>query len=154
MTVTDQAAHDSYAHDAPVVEKPGAAERRRRLILAAAIVGGLALIAAVVLAVIFLIGHPAATETVRDIFIIVMAIESLVIGAALVVLIVQVAQLTNLLRHEIRPILESTSETANTLRGTTVFLSESLVEPVIKLGGYVAFLQRLVGLLRVGDGRK
>ena len=75
-----------------------------------------------------------------------MAFESLVIGAALVVLIVQVASLINLLQNEVKPILESTSDTVNTLRGTTEFLSENLVEPVIKLNSYVAGLRKIFGI--------
>jgi amino acid permease len=75
-----------------------------------------------------------------------MAFESLIIGAALVVLIIQVAGLINLLQNEVKPILESTSETVNNLRGTTQFLSENLVEPVIKLNSYLAGLRKLLGI--------
>lgn len=127
----------------------GLSERQRRLILVGASVGLIAVVAFAVWAIVGMVLNPAATETIRDIFIIVMALESLVIGAALVVLIVQIAQLTNLLRHEIKPILDSTSETINTLRGTTAFMSENLVEPVIKLNSYLAALQRLLDGLRL-----
>jgi hypothetical protein len=58
-----------------------------------------------------------------------------------------------LLQNEIRPILESTNETANTLRGTAVFLSENLTEPVIKLNEYAVALRRLVELLGLGRKR-
>ena len=75
------------------------------------------------------------------------AVESLVIGAALIILIVQVASLINLLQNEVRPILEATNETVNTLRGTTAFLSENVVEPVIKLNTYMAGLQRMLELI-------
>jgi hypothetical protein len=76
-----------------------------------------------------------------------MAFESLVIGVALVILIIQVASLINLLQNEIKPILDATNETVNTLRGTTTFLSENLVEPVIKLNTYLAGIQRVLKLL-------
>lgn len=89
------------------------------------------------------------TSQIRDIFIIFMAIESLVIGVALIVLIVQIAGLINLLRNEVKPILEATNETVNTLRGTTEFLSENLVEPVIKMNGYLAGLQRVLELFGI-----
>jgi hypothetical protein len=55
---------------------------------------------------------------------------------------VQLAILMNMLRHEIKPILEATNETVNTVRGTTAFVSENLVEPIMKLNGYVAGLDR------------
>jgi hypothetical protein len=80
-----------------------------------------------------------------------MAIESLLIGLTLVILIVQMARLINLLQNEIRPILDSTNETVSNLRGTTAFLSDNLVGPVIKLNEYLAGLSqalKLVGLAR------
>jgi hypothetical protein len=76
-----------------------------------------------------------------------MAFESLIIGVALVILVIQVASLINLLQNEVRPILKSTSETVDTLRGTTAFLSENMVEPVIKLNSYLAGLKKLTDLV-------
>jgi hypothetical protein len=125
--------------------------RNRRWILAGIIAGVVILLAGVVVAVIFLAKSPAAAANVRDIFIIFMALESLLIGAALVVLIIQLASLINLLQNEVKPILKSTSDTVNTLRGTTEFLSENLVEPVIKLNSYLAGLKKffdLFGIIR------
>ena len=96
-----------------------------------------------------LLALPDQTAKVRDIFIIIMAFESLVIGAALVVLIVQIAALMNLLQNEIKPIMDATNETVNTLRGTTAFLSENMVEPVVKLNASLAGLQRFIELLGI-----
>lgn len=90
------------------------------------------------------------TAKVRDIFIIVMALESLVLGAALVVLIVQIATLINLLQNEIKPILDSTTDTVNNLRGTTQFLSNNLVEPVLKLNEYLAGMKKFWDVFRPG----
>jgi predicted PurR-regulated permease PerM len=73
-----------------------------------------------------------------------MALTSLVLGIALVVLIAQLAILINLLQNEIRPILDSTTETVNTLKGTTQFLSNNLTEPVIKLNEYLAMFKRII----------
>ena len=95
------------------------------------------LVAGIVAAVIGLLQPNTPTERIRDIFIIFMALESLLIGAALVVLIVQFASLINLLQNEVRPILDATNETVNHLRGTTEFLGENVVEPVIKLSSYL-----------------
>jgi hypothetical protein len=68
----------------------------------------------------------------------------MVIGLAMVILIIQLATLTNLLQNEVKPLLESTNETANTLRGTAAFLSENLTEPVIKLNEYLSGIRRLL----------
>jgi hypothetical protein len=116
--------------------------RKQRWIIAGIISAVILILAGIGVAVYFLLQPGSPTSTIRDIFIIFMAFESLIIGAALVVLIIQVASLINLLQNEVKPILQSTSETVNTLRGTTEFLSENLVEPVIKLNSYLAGLRK------------
>lgn len=123
--------------------------RKQRWMLAGIIAGAVLLVALLVWAVIALSSNPAAAANVRDIFIIFMALESLLIGAALVVLIIQLASLINLLQNEVKPILKSTNETVNTLRGTSEFLSENLVEPVIKLNSYLAGLKKLFDLFGI-----
>jgi len=126
-----------------------AAIRRQRWILAGSIIGVLVILAAIGVAIYFLLQSPGTTANIRDIFIIFMALETLIIGAALVVLIIQIANLINLLQNEVRPILKSTNDTVNTLRGTTEFLSENLVEPVIKLNSSIAGLRRLLELFGI-----
>jgi len=123
--------------------------RRQRWILAGFIVAAILVLAGIVVAVIALTEHPDTATNIRDIFIIFMAFESLIIGAALVVLVIQIASLINLVQNEVKPILQSTSETVNTLRGTTEFLSENLVEPVIKLNSYLAGLRKLFNLFGI-----
>jgi heme/copper-type cytochrome/quinol oxidase subunit 2 len=124
-------------------------QRRQQIILVTAVIFVVVLIAAIVVAVIFLLKPDTPTEKIRDIFIIFMALESLLIGAALIILIVQFASLLNLLQNEIRPILDATNETVHHLRGTAEFLGENVVQPVIKLSGYLAGMQRMLELLGV-----
>jgi hypothetical protein len=119
---------------------------KQRWMLAGIVTAVLLVLAGIVVSVYLLLQPSSPTGTIRDIFIIFMAFESLIIGAALVVLIIQVASLINLLQNEVKPILNSTSETVNTLRGTTEFLSENLVEPVIKLNSYLAGLRKFFDL--------
>ena len=123
------------------------AARQQRQITTAIIAGGIVFIALIVLAIVFLLQESTPTTTIRDIFIIFMALESLVIGVALIILIAQLASLINLLQNEVKPILDATNETVNILRGTTEFLSENLVEPVMKLNSYLAALQRLMEMV-------
>ena len=99
------------------------------------------------LAIFALTLNPSVTTNIRDIFIIFLAFESVIIGAALVILVIQVSKLVNLLNNEVRPMLEATNETLNTLRGTTKFLGENLVEPVVKLNSYMAGLQKMLDLI-------
>ena len=125
------------------------AERRQRTIVITAVIALVILIALIVAAIVGLLQPNTPTDKIRDIFIIFMALESLLIGVALIVLIVQFASLINLLQNEVRPILDATNETVNHLRGTAEFLGENVVEPVIKLNGYLAGMQRMLELLGV-----
>lgn len=128
-------------------EKGLSSDDRRRLALL--IAGVVVFLGLIVVAVYFLMQPAAPTEKIRDVFIIFMALEALVIGIALVILMVQLATLINLLQNEIKPILDSTSETVNTIRGTATFLSDNLAEPVIKLNEYLAGIKRLLELFRL-----
>lgn len=124
-------------------------ERKQKMILAGVIAGVVLLIVLLGVAIYFLMQPSAPTDKIRDVFIIVVALESLVIGVALIVLIVQLASLINLLQNEIRPILNATTETVNTLRGTVEFLGEEVIEPVMKLSGYLAGLKRMLELMGI-----
>jgi hypothetical protein len=128
----------------PIDEAALAAQqlRRQRWIIVGLIAGMIFFLAAIAAAVFGLTRNPGTTSNIRDIFIIFMAFESLIIGAALVILVIQVASLINLLQNEVKPILKATTDTVNTLRRTTEFLSENLVEPVIKLNSYLAGLRK------------
>lgn len=140
---------EQYPEEANLQEQAAslARLRRQRWILAGIIAGVILVLAVLALAVYGLLQNPGTTANIRDIFIIFMAFESLIIGVALVILVIQIASLINLLQNEVKPILAATNETVNTLRGTTEFLSENLVEPVIKLNSTVAGLRRILEIL-------
>jgi hypothetical protein len=131
--------------------KPTQSEQDQKMkrIMIGVIVGAILLLILLGVAIFFLLQPGTPTDRIRDVFIIVVALESLVIGVAMVVLVLQLASLINLLQNEIRPILHATNETVNTLRGTAEFLGESVVEPVIKLNGYMAGLYRMLELMGV-----
>ena len=124
-------------------------DQKMKRIMIGVIVGAVILLILLGVAIFFLLQPGTPTDRIRDIFIIVVALESLVIGVALIVLVLQLASLINLLQNEIRPILHVTTETVNILRGTAEFLGESVVEPVIKLNGYLAGLYRMLELMGV-----
>jgi len=124
-------------------------DKRMKRILIGVVVGAVIVLILLGVAIFFLLQPTTPTDRIRDVFIIVVALESLVIGVALIVLITQLASLINLLQNEIRPILNATNETVNTLRGTAEFLGDSVVEPVIKLNGYLAGLYRMLELMGV-----
>ena len=127
-------------------------QRRQRNIIALVSLLGILVLTLLGAAVWLLLRPDTPAEAVgriRDVFIIVVALESLLIGVAMIVLIVQVASLINLVQNEVRPILHATSETVNNLRGTAAFLGENVVEPVIRLNGYLAGLNRMIELMGI-----
>ncbi len=106
----------------------------------------------VILAGVFLLAQPenqAVAAQVRDIFIILLAFEMFLVGIAAVILIIQLATLTNLLQNEIKPILNTTTDTVNTLKGTVRFVSDNLTEPVIQINESLASAKKLVDLLKI-----
>ena len=115
------------------------------------IIAAVVIVAVLIFGLVMLLRADASTTSeIRDIFIIFMALESLVLGVALVILIIQLATLINLLQNDIKPILKSTNETVNTLRGTATFLSNNVTEPVIKMNEYLAGLKKFLDILRPG----
>jgi len=124
-------------------------EKQMKRTMTGVIIGAVILLGLLGLAIYFLLQPATPTDKIRDIFIIVVALESLIIGVALVVLIVQLASLINLLQNEVRPILKATTDTVNNLRGTAEFLGENVVEPVIKLNGYLAGLYRMMEMMGI-----
>ena len=150
METTDiQPSPAQFAPETTPEPSPSAQEQKTRRIMIGVIIGIVVLLILLAVAIYFLLQPATPTDKIRDVFIIVVALESLVIGVAVIVLIIQVASLINLLQNEVRPILTATNETVNTLRGTAEFLGENVVEPVIKLNGYLAGMNRVIELMGI-----
>ncbi|MEX2160292.1 MAG: hypothetical protein WD751_00100 [Anaerolineales bacterium] len=134
---------------------PSAADNERpsRGLVAGLIVLSLLILVGLVAAVIYLLQPGAPTEAIRDIFLILVTLVFLIVGLALVLLVIQLARLINLLQNELGPILDSASEAANTMRGTSRFLSDKLVAPVVRVSAGVAGFRRALELLKFW-GRK
>ncbi len=115
---------------------------QRVAVLGASVLGG-------ILVVIFLIGlalalfadaQPTAArmQVVRDIFIILIGLELILIVASLAVLIVQIARLITLLKSETKPILENAQEATRSANGRTAeyLMSTPLVADYLAEGLY------------------
>ena len=120
----------------------------------------LGIIAVLVLAVLFILGviwlartQAATVEALRDVMIIALALVSCIFGITLMLLFVMVVRLLNMLEFEIKPILEKTNETLGTVRGTTTFVSQNVVQPVTRASSYVAGFRKGIAVL-FGDPRK
>jgi hypothetical protein len=114
---------------------------------------GLVLIVFVLLVIISLmlyglVTHPILTSILRDISIITLALVTVIIGLFLIILIFQLQSLIVLLRDEIKPILDSANETASTVRGTTTFVSDAVVTPMIQIASLTAGVAQTFRTLR------
>jgi len=84
----------------------------------------------------------------RDISIILLALESIVIGVILLLLLWQVRLLVLLLRDEIRPILKDTQETTKTVQSTTKFVGKRITKPVVKTLSIMAGIKGAVRAMK------
>lgn len=75
---------------------------------------------------------------VRDVAIALLALESLVIGILLAVLLVQLRKLVRMLHDEIAPLLDQASQTADTVHGTVDLVSRTVVSPLIRVSSATA----------------
>ena len=130
----------------------GSTDRRKTVIIVLVVVLVLAILAA---AIYGMAANPGITSVVRDIAIIALALVTLIIGLFLIILIFQLQSLIVLLRDEIKPILDSANQTANTVRGTTTFVSDAVVTPMIQVASIVSGVgQTLKTLAGTGHKRK
>jgi preprotein translocase subunit YajC len=115
------------------------------------------LVVVVVLLVVMcylLFSRPTETEIIKNISIIILALESIVMLLLLIVVIAMLWWLIQTLEKKITPILDTTnetvnnvSETVNTVRGTATFMSDTVVSPVIKAASYASGVKRAIQTL-------
>lgn len=79
---------------------------------------------------------------IRDIAVIVLALISALMAFSVIFLVLAVVRLAGTIQEEIRPLLKSLTETSNTVKGTTQFVSDAVVRPTAKAAG------KTVGILR------
>jgi len=106
--------------------------------------------------ILALTGDPTQTAPrigmIRDIFIIILAFEFILVVLALVALILQVARLVSTVEDEIKPIIENTKETLETAKETAQFVSKNVTSPLIGtqafFAGLFVFLRDIGGIRR------
>ena len=120
------------------------------IMIAIGVVLGIVIVVAVL---VFLTVDPARTANIRDIIIIMVAFVSVLIGALLAVLVLQLQMLIGLLRHEIKPLISTAQQTAQTVRGTTEFVSDNIAAPTIKIASFVAGMRGVGQAIRTKANR-
>lgn len=102
-----------------------------------------------VIAIIFVVGLLLAftseleitalrIEYIRNLFMIVLGIEGILIIGSIAVLIVQIARLVNMLKRDVQPVLTTAQETVNTAKGTVEFVGDNTVRPIIKASAFMS----------------
>ncbi|MCU0480225.1 MAG: hypothetical protein MUE54_03325 [Anaerolineae bacterium] len=106
--------------------------------------------------ILALTSDPAQTAPrigmIRDIFIIILAFEFILVVLALVALVLQVARLISTVEDEIKPILENTKETLETAKETAQFVGKNVTSPLVSaqafFAGLFVFLRDIGGIRR------
>ncbi len=118
----------------------------------------LVIVALLVIAGFFLYSRPQATTFLRDIAVIILAFETLVVIFFLGVVTVLLIYVILTLEREIKPVLNATSETVYTVRGTTTFVSDTVVSPVMKaasiFGAVKGVVEAIAGLRPRGRSKR
>lgn len=137
-------------------EQPKSWSIQRVAVLGAGVLGG-------IIVLIFLIGVALAVftdapvtaariEIIRDIFVILLLLEGLLIVVALAIMVVQIGRLINLLQSKSKPILDDAQETVSSARGTVEFVGKHVTEPLIQAGSFIAgartFIREVMGIRR------
>jgi hypothetical protein len=116
------------------------------------------IVALLVIAGFLLYSRPQVTTFLRDIAVIILAFETLVVIFFLGVMTVLLIYVILTLEREIKPVLNATSETIYTVRGTTTFVSDTVVSPIMSVASVVGAVkgaaQAIADLRPKGRGKR
>ena len=118
------------------------------------IVGAVVIVVIIGLILYGMVSHPILTSVIRDIAIIVLALVTMITSIFLAILLFQLQSLIVLLRDEVQPMLESLNETAGTVRGTTTFVSDAVITPMIEVASFARGVGQILGSLSAIVGGK
>lgn len=142
-------------------DKPKTPKMMRYLMIAFAVPG----VAVIILLIIAIIGAFADSAGVanffsilRDFFIVVLALQGILISVALVILVTQLSTMISLFSNMAEPIYEELEETVTTVKGTAQFVGKNVVTPAISAlsaaAGAWAFVASLLNIRRMVNGGK
>ena len=121
---------------------------QRIVFLSAGIIGA-------VIAIIFVVGLLLAfsgeleitalrIQYIRNIFMVVIGIEGILIIGSIAVLIVQITRLVNMVKLDVKPVLTTAQETVNTAKGTVEFVGDNTVRPIIRTSAFLSGLSVVI----------
>jgi hypothetical protein len=138
----------------PALPLPTQSESKNTGKIIATALGVFALLVLISALLYGMVSHPILTSILRDISIIVLALVTIVTGLFLAIMLIQLQALIVLLREEIYPLLQSINQTADTVRGTTSFVSDAVVSPMINVASYASGLRQSLRILAGGSSQK
>lgn len=129
---------------------------QRYMILAAIGLGVVILLPLIIGLIFAVVTDPEPTAIrfgmVRDIVIIILALQGVLIVVALTLLLLQVTRLISMIQNEIKPILEDAKDTVQTTKGTAEFVGKNVTEPIVTVGAFLTgtrvFLREIFGIRR------
>jgi hypothetical protein len=134
---------------APAEISPGLSASRLPAIIAG--VAAVVILAALIAVGVLLFNHPQTAAVLRDIFIVLLGVQSMIIGLLVVAMLVtliymalKIYDLTQFVENELRPILRRADDIMRTVHSRTVFISDTAVKPVIDVMGYVSAVKSII----------
>jgi hypothetical protein len=155
---------------APVSTKPLVSKQTRKSTIVVSVI-----VTVVVLAILIGLGYllfksydwvaegvTPATVRLRDIAFVVMALETLIVMVLILIIVVLLVITIVLIYDRVIPALEqlnrainTVADTVHTVRGTTTFVGEKVVSPLIEVSSYAAGAARIVkGILDLWPWKK
>jgi hypothetical protein len=134
----------------PTLPSTGKSSSRKPVVIIAAAVC-LALVAAGVVLAAVLYNHPQSAATLRDVFLVVLGIQSMIINllliavlAVLIYVALKVYDLTQFVQSELRPIVRRADDMVRTMHSRTVYISDTAVKPVIEVVSFMAAVKSII----------
>jgi hypothetical protein len=127
----------------------GLSASRKPAIIAAVV--AFVILAALIVIGVLLFNHPPAAAVLRDIFIILLGIQSMIISLLMIVAVValiyvalKLYDLIQFVENELRPMLERADDAVRTVQSRAVFMSDTVVKPVIEVMSYVSAVKSII----------
>jgi len=131
------------------MEKSGSTGSRLPALVAVAF--AVVLVAGTIVFGIFMFRSPTTAATLRDIFLIVLGVQSMIIGLLLVALLVAIVylvlklyELVHFFQSELRPIMQQADDTVRTVRSRAIFISDSAVRPIVEVMACVSAVKSII----------
>jgi hypothetical protein len=145
--------------EAAAEDKPKSPKMMRYMMIAFGVPGA----AIIILLIIAIVGAFADSAGVanffsilRDFFIVVLALQGILISVALVILVSQLATMISLFSNMAEPIYEELEETVHTVKGTAQFVGKNMVTPAISVlsvaAGVWTFVTSVLNIRRLVNG--